>query len=238
MAEFEPSQEVIDILEFLHENYDSNFSLLDIEEARGTVVNMDEFSVTISDLPNGMNAGQFLNYIRININNFIDTDFSEYDFGTYSGFYNKRWDAPDPTGSILNIDIPGDNGSVIVSNYNSTNWTFSTIRSPWAYDHPVSGNRQFGYISNGNGSYTFYTKGVDRFTQGLTGEDIAWVLGMGNPFSGADDLWKSFQQGIKDYVQANGGSATINDPEFIRPDWEKVQKVFNGEANITTIGCY
>lgn len=241
IAEFTPPQEVMDILEFFQENYNSNFSLLDIENASGTVVNMDEFSVTISDLPDEMNASQLLNYIRLKINNFINTDyseFSEYDFESYSGFYHRRWGASDPTGSILNIDIPGDNGSVIVSDYSSSNWTFSTIRSPWGYDHPVSGNREFGYTLNGNGSYTFYTKGVDRFTQsGLFGEWGATVLGGGDPFAGADNLWKSFQEGIKNYVEDNGGSATINDPEFIRPDWEQVLKVFEGEADISTIGC-
>lgn len=37
-----------------------------------------------------------------------------------------------------------DNGSV--SKYNSTGWTFTTIHDPKYGDHPVSGNRDFGYV--------------------------------------------------------------------------------------------
>lgn len=50
---------------------------------------------------------------------------------------------------------------LICSDYNyGENWTFSTLNAPgWlegdSYDgfHPVSGNRQFGIIDNGDGTF-------------------------------------------------------------------------------------
>ncbi|RAV27409.1 hypothetical protein [Sinomicrobium soli] len=71
--------------------------------------------------------------------------------------------------AVIGIDIKGpDNESVIVSDYNTEKWTFSTIFDPKYGEHPVSGNRDFGYTQNGDGSYTFYTRGVDRLTDWLT----------------------------------------------------------------------
>ena len=70
----------------------------------------------------------------------------------------------------------------------------------------------------------------------MFGETVADALS-DDPFSKADNLWKSFQQGIKKYVNQNGGSASINTPEYIRPDWTQLQNVFNDQADIQTIGC-
>jgi hypothetical protein len=55
---------------------------------------------------------------------------------------------------------------------------------------------------------------------------------------GADKLWKSLQQGIENYVNTHGGSASINDPETVRPDWDQLQNVLNGDAPVESLeGC-
>lgn len=99
---------------------------------------------------------------------------------------------------------------------------FTTIRDPKYGSHPISGNRQFGYTANSNGSYTFYTRGVDRLTSGI--ENFAQAA-FEIPFTNADNLWKSFQNKLRDYVNQNGGSATKQNPEILRPDWSDVLDV-------------
>jgi hypothetical protein len=99
-------------------------------------------------------------------------------------------------------------------------------------DHPVSGNRDFGYIANSNGSYTFYTRGVDRLTSwdGASFQDATGI-----PFKAADALWKSFQSGINNFVKNNGGAAAINNPETLRPNWDIVKNVLTGISPLSTL---
>jgi len=58
---------------------------VNIQDAKGTVVNMDYFPVTISRLPNNaktnqpFTADELLKHIRTNINDFVDTEYSKFD---------------------------------------------------------------------------------------------------------------------------------------------------------------
>jgi F-type H+-transporting ATPase subunit gamma len=52
-------------------------------------------------------------------------------------------------------------GSVICYYQNGSTWRFTTIESPKDWNHPVSGTREFGLITNEDGTYTLYTRGVD-----------------------------------------------------------------------------
>jgi len=111
-----------------------------------------------------------------------------------------------------------------------------TTNAPYSGNHPVSGTRQFGYETNLNGSYNFFVRGTDRFNNNLV-ENLAWALQGGNAFEGADDLWESFQNKLKAYVNSNFGTAAKNTPTKNRPDWTKVKKVLKGELPITELGC-
>lgn len=218
----------------------------DINDAYSTVVNMDYFPVTINQLPivNGqrLTAPQFLEYIRKNMNSFVDTDLSE--FIPYNAFgvndFNL-WNSNNPLNSVIGIEIASymgfyDNGSVIVSKHSSTGWTFTTIHDPKYGDHPVSGNRDFGYVQNTDGSYTFYTRGVDRLTN-FAGAALQSLKDV--PFSNADQLWRSFQVGIVSYVRQNGGTAlweTLPTTEEIRrPDWQQIKDVIDGKKPLSTL---
>lgn len=131
---------------------------------------------------------------------------------------------------MIGIDIAGpDNGTVIVSKHNNRGWTFTTVYDPKYGIHPVSGNRDFGYFLNSDGSYTFYTRGVDRLTTGVDAsmQNIA--------FFAADELWKSFQQKVKSFVESKQGSAVIGVPEIQRPDWVKVKEVIDGKKPLSTL---
>ncbi len=74
--------------------------------------------------------------------------------------------------------------------------------------------------------------GVDRFTQYITGEAVASMLGLVDPFGKADDLWQSFQQGIENYVDSHSGNATIVPYTFERPDWSDVEDILEGEKSV------
>lgn len=137
----------------------------------------------------------------------------------------------------FDINLPGpfiQDGSVISSYQSSQSWNFTTIESPADWNHPVSGNRTFGYTNNGDGTATFFTRGVDRLSNNWY--ETAQNLG-GFPYAKADDLWKSFQQGIKDYINQHGGNATINNPVHWRPDWTDVKGVLDRTKSIATLGC-
>jgi len=215
--------------------------VLDIDNAYSSVVNMDYFGVRVNTLPviNGQRATpqQFLQYIRLNINSFVNTNNSRF---TPYNYYNiddrALWASNNPLGAIVSIDIWGPrNGSVIVSNYNSSSWTFSTLKDPFNGVHPVSGNREFGFTANSDGSYIFYTKGVDRLSAiWITASQPTTTTGI--PFTQADALWSSFQEKMKLYVNDHGGSASANGiTETHRPDWSALKDVVDGKKPLSTL---
>lgn len=218
-------------------------SLQRIDDAYSTAVNMDYFPITVNQLPviNGtrLTPEQFLNHIRININQFVDTYYSEFTpYNNYGVDDRALWNSSNPLGAVIKIDIKGpDNGSVIVTDYKSDKWIFSTIYEPIYKTHPVSGNRDFGFIKNDNGSYTFYTRGVDRLTSMdattvQNSEFLSYMMG-GSPFSQADALWTSFQNKINNFVNSHQGSSSVASQEIYRPDWAKVKAVIEGKEPLS-----
>jgi hypothetical protein len=142
------------------------------------------------------------------------------------------WNSSNPLGAGIDIKGP-DNGSVIVTRTGDNLWRFSTIFDPHYGQHPVSGHRDFGYTLNGDGSYTFYTKGVDR----LTSWDGEWARKNLNnyPFKQADALWNSFQDKVYSFVNANKGSSSIDNTQIYRPYWQQVKDVLDGKAPLSTL---
>ena len=238
-----PLDEVISKITELEQSYPDaialfagDFEIQNLSDASGTVVNMDYFSVNVTTLPIGMTAEDLLYEIRTNINSFINTEYSEFSpYDEYSGYpYNEGsiWNSSNPLGAILHIKIPKDQGSVICSDYQDNYWRFTTISAPYDWTHPVSGTREFGFTPNSDGSYSFYTRGVDRITQSIN----EW-FGESATFEGADNLWTSLQSGIEFYINTNGGNAQANDPIRERPDWEKLEMFLTGVISIEKFGC-
>lgn len=137
--------------------------------------------------------------------------------------------------AVIHIEIPFNDGSVIVSghqsNQNNSHWIFTTIQTPFIIvtpgadgPHPISRHRKFGLKKNPNGSYTFCTRGVDRVQDKL---DIISLGGNDNAIKKADPLWESFQEGLRSYIQNNsyGNTITINTPAKWRPKWQEAKNV-------------
>lgn len=201
---------------------------------------MDYFSVKVNTLPvvNGtrLTADQFLHYIRTNMNTFVDnsiTTFTPYKYGSTDDA--NLWNSSSPDGVIVSLAIPGNHGSVITSFSTNSKWTFTTIHDPLNGDHPVSGNRDFGYTANSDGSYSFYTQGVDRLTDWEMDLAQKQPLQMLQPLYNADKLWKPFQSGINNFLQTHSGASIIQTPEIYRPDWETVWDVIIGKKPLSTL---
>ena len=212
-----------------------DWAIQSLNGAGGTVINMDYFSVNLSLFPinpltgQTFNAPEFLDYFRRNINNFVEgSTFEPYcETSFLCDQETELWNSNDPTGAIIYIDIPFDDGVVICSEYASDYWHFITLEAPGAGNHPVSGTRQFGFEQNPDGSYDFFTRGVDRIdSRGME------LLAGSAIFGGADDLWTSFQNGLSQFVNSN-----VNEPVKNRPDWQLISEVLSGEKPISDLGC-
>ncbi|MFT6872175.1 MAG: hypothetical protein ACJAVN_001181 [Roseivirga sp.] len=237
-----PPQSVVNKISALRSSYPNlkalftgNFDMQTLKEAKGTVLNMDYFLVKINQLPSGCTAEEFLQHIRKNLNSFIDTQyssFSPYDASNTGYDEAQAWNSDNPLGSILHIEIPMDEGSVICSDFSSDSWKFTTISAPYDWTHPVSGTREFGFTRNDDGSYEFYTRGVDRVTQSLNE-----ILGSKATFNGADNLWLSLQEGIRQFVNENGGTIEIGEPIIGRPNYSDIIDFLAGKKSLSDIGC-
>jgi len=253
LAQHTAPQSVQNKINNLPGNWANDFEIQPLDEANGTVVNLDYFSVNVTQLPDNPNTEQpftpsgFLDYIRRNFNDFVDdSTFDPYcEIPSMCQTETELWFSNDPLGSIVYIDIPLDDGVVVCTEYTNSYWYFMTMNAPFAGNHPVSGTRQFGYEQTPNGSYNFFVRGVDRFDSNIA-ENAAYmydaIFGDGdtpNPFNGADALWESFQERLNNFVNNpnNGGSATIITPTKNRPDWEKVHDVLQGTSPISDLGC-
>jgi hypothetical protein len=197
-----------------------------------------------------MSPEQYLEQIRTNINDFIDTDISR--FGPYDdlpGEWN-RWTSSNPLGTVLTIDFfgPGplnlQNGSVVSIVNTSDQWVFGTVYTPNDGYHPVSGNRQFGVRTNDNGTATFYTRGVDRISTDAmrAGNFVADLFGPSG-FEQADALWTSlFEEGIAEDLGLPGPSGVAFDSTLYRTDYDAVQDLVDGDPNndaaaLNALGC-
>jgi hypothetical protein len=247
LAQHTAPQSVLNKIDALPSSWTNSFYIQELDNAGGTAVNMDYFGVKVTTLPMKPNsnpavrytADEYLDYIRRNFNNFVDgSTFEPYcEFASMCQTETDLWASSNPVGSIIYIDIPGDDGVVVCTKYTNNYWYFMTMNAPYAGNHPVSGTRQFGYETNADGSYSFFVRGTDRFNSNIVENLVYGITFGGDVFSGADTLWESFQTKLKDHVNNNFGSSVIKQPTKNRPDWEKVKKVLKGELPITELGC-
>ena len=240
-------------IEELPSSLTNDFEIQSLSDAEGTMVNLDYFSINVTNLPNNPNiefdvqftADEMLNYMRRNLDYFVvGSTFEPYcEIESMCDTETELWDSEDPLGSIIYIDIPLDDGVVVCSEYYNNYWYFMTMNAPYAGNHPVSGTRQFGYELNADGSYNFYVRGVDRFNRNgveNTSHIIDFIFGetdAANAFVGADDLWESFQTQTNNFVNNNGGVSTTVTATKDRPDWEKVKQVLRGQLPVSDLGC-
>jgi N-acetyl-anhydromuramyl-L-alanine amidase AmpD/V8-like Glu-specific endopeptidase len=179
------------------------FKVQTIDAAIGDL-NLDRYPVAISRFPEGWDAPRLLQYFIRNINQFVDSDLTE--FIPYDESDAQRLASSNPKGTVFKLDIFGpDNAAIVISAAEPQFYIVTTINTPWSGDHPVSGHRQFGYIVEKDSTTTFYTRGADRATLGFPGTESAI-------FYGGEKLWESFQSKLAAFINDNGGAAKIIPP--------------------------
>lgn len=210
-----------------------------IEDGSG-MVNLDYYPIKVHELPTvdgrKLVPEELLARIRLNLNDFVDTDISQFE--PFKRQDEEAWKAEDPDSAMLLIAIklaPGvsDRALVIASMNASNEWIFSTVRGGSGYKalnnrdnpgaHPVSGNRAFGFVRDEAG-WTFYTRGADRATRPM---DEFWGIPKAREigFKQADKLWRTFQSKVAAYVNGHGGKAEVDERGTVsrRHDWDKIK---------------
>src|SRR5690606_20081710 len=78
----------------------------EIEDGEGDQINLDEYSVTITELPTvdgkKLTIEELFKYIRVNLDSFLDpevADFSHYEFPSQAD--SERWGTDDYFGVIM-----------------------------------------------------------------------------------------------------------------------------------------
>ncbi len=227
-------------------SYWSSWNITDLDDGAGARINMDLFPIKISTMPNKPNSTQkytpaeFFDFFRKNINLFAEK-FTPIEDNYYNIHDTALWNSSNPLGSLIHINIPIDDGTVICSGFSTNTWIFSTIKAPlgWSYDgiHPVSGNRAFSYYMEGSTMY-IYTRGVDR-TSYINNDNtpkINYIM-EAIAFAGADDLWSEMQNKLSTYVNNRGGSSNPVTPVKYRPNYEKIKNYLKGQIPLSSVGC-
>ena len=252
VAQFVPSQAVRDRIDSLNSLVVpgdlTSFGIQNLSNASGSVVNSDFFPVKISSLPTGATMASLTEYFRIHMTDFTSgkATFSPYVDSYLNDTQKFNQTGANSVGALVHIRMFND-GTIVESGYqsgvNGTSYKYTTMSSPLDYNHPVSGNREFGVYADPNspGTYTFYTMGVDRISD--------WQFAFGNwlagnvAFNDADQLWSAMQSNMINYINNNGGQAGYyNKKSYVaRPNWNVVQAYLNGTITLQqlkqTIGC-
>jgi hypothetical protein len=217
-----------------------DYNIQSLTKAFGSVVNCDFFPMRIKKLPLGLSPKNFLEFFRRNITKFISKDLKTeivpYKKGSFDDTdqFNKYFEQS--LGALIHIEMDND-GSVIISDYKNSTipnaerhyFKFSTMETPKDFEHPVSGNREFGIYEDpsNNGEYIFYISAVDRTWD--------WYFAVGNSLVGgfekSDKLWNNIQSNLSLYINSFSGQADYNPQQNIisRPQWEDVEDYLLGK---------
>jgi hypothetical protein len=242
LASFVPSGDALDKLERLDQ-----YTLQTIQNADSRLINLDRFAIKIDVLPLNNSSGErftpseFFDHIRRDIETFAPK------FGFDNDTERDLWLSDDPYTAISNITLLDGgvgniaDGDVMCTQYSECCWVFSTIRG-LAYasgDHPVSGNRKFGYnVDEVSGEFEFSIQGADRVTRfwhtfGSTVlENVVYDQGR--------NFWNDFMQEINNFVvsPASGGSVSeISDPITHRPNWNAIKDKLISDQPLTIVPC-
>lgn len=198
-------------LESMEVPADLNSAITQVQNLHATGhgdLNIDQYSITLDSM--GQSAADFMSEVRGDLANVLFDGSAYQDFHAYDEHDDTLWTSEDATGAVMVFGlkdiagvIPAEDGAVVVSCFDPTNFVFSTVQvgsmlTPWDPGlHPVSGNRGFGVRDNGDGSLTFFVKATDRVVDdgmfSLLGESFREKI-----FAQGHSVWVNMLENITD----------------------------------------
>jgi len=138
-----------------------------------------------------------------------------------------KWNSSDPTGSIVVFDAKSglDESPVFTSKSEANYWVFTPLMTTWEFKHPLAGHRQFGLTKNENGTYTFYTRGVDRMF-GFEDAAANYFFNSSHDwfFKQGDELWNYVMDKVVEDINKEEGEAKKTHNFNRRVNWKKDAK--------------
>lgn len=249
IAQFTPPQSVLDRIEFLEQtttwDLSDDFYIQSLESASGTIVNCDYYPIRIQQLPPGWSPENLVEYFRRFTDQFITsgngTSFAPYNHNGIDDYMLFHSGFESSLGALVSIDLNWiEKGSVILSEYYRTGpnpstgteksrFKYTTMATPFDWNHPVAGNREFGIFKDPNNpnEYCFYTMGVDRASGPV------YSLFENRILNGGHAVWSDIRNNMIEFINSNGGVAgayTLGTDGTLqaRPNYLEVQNYLFG----------
>ncbi|MGY8684764.1 hypothetical protein Q2941_44505 [Bradyrhizobium sp. UFLA05-153] len=189
------------------------------------LVNIDFYYINFTQPKTGTVESLFKR-LRLNFNTFAEGTSKDFGFGAYAASDDandsirktneKLWNQDVPLKALMSFGldtlwpatsfgaaaryIKDKHGDLQVTCATKTDFVFSTVQSERGGDHPVSGNRGFGLTDNLDGTWTFYSKAVDRKTD--NGENwLATTIFRKDVFCLGHQFWLLFYSDMKTYLE-------------------------------------
>ncbi|MBM7419854.1 MULTISPECIES: hypothetical protein [Chryseobacterium] len=216
-----------------------------LDYSNSFTINMDVYPVKIANMPEKSpgikyTPAEFFDYFRKNINDFTDVNHGKF-YPVVEPQYGiddtQLWNSTNPLGALITIKIPADNGTVVCTGFGAQAWIFTTVKSPWDGEHPVSGNRLFGYFIDNSGDMVIYTRGVDRFTTKISNNALQYTIESFG-YSEAKTMWETMQQKVSTFVNSKNGSSTILPGIDYTPNYIFVKDYIKGTKQLNQLGCH
>ncbi len=210
------------------------------------ITNLDYFPVKIISLPtiNGhrLTANELLEYIRLHLNDFVDN--TTMTITPHDASNLALWNTSTTRGngavlktSVNRVSSNSEGWLVASSDVNEpNNFKLTTLKDPLytgALPRNYNSNREYGYTTNTDGTYTFYSKGVDRAIGGeskifenAVKEELAETL---------DPSGIIFQDILENLIKRAGGNAIIEDFAIYRPNYSKIKSVIEGSKPLCVV---
>ncbi len=205
-----------------------------VADGRGDKINLDFYSTTFAKPANRTLEAVFKD-LRQHFQEFAQGPSRKYDFFPYPNDDpdnpNSKpnfalWTADSPLGVVMRfhlINLPGlsvssksqyyfftvKTGDVQCTCATTHDFIFTTLETKEGKKHPVAGNRGFGLKDNGDGTWTFYTKGADResayFGNSLLSSEGSIVHNVvPTVFDEGHKFWLYFFDNLHSYLNAQG----------------------------------
>ena len=212
----------------------------------GPAVNLDFYGVRVEKeaIPGDKTPQQYYEYWRTHFNSFFDKNQARFLFYPNLEGEKQRW-KKNPLGTIFSIQLMAtgqtwvEDGTVVATEITDDSWIFTTAWTPQDHRHPVTGNREFGYKENADGTVTFYTRGVDQITS-LDYAISNWVtmpfIEGGKVFSEGDSVWENMISNLQEKFDEREGEVQDVSTDPIRP-YSKLKKVVNGDMPVSALKC-